>query len=78
MPAPNQIEVNRGDNLLLVGTTKGAFLFAPIRTALIGRKPGRIFRDEASIRLLTTGAMAGKTVGRGEQSVLGIVSQFVG
>ena len=27
MPKPNQIDVNSGDNLLLVGTTKGAFLF---------------------------------------------------
>lgn len=27
MPKPNQIEVNSGDNLLLVGTVKGAFLF---------------------------------------------------
>jgi photosystem II stability/assembly factor-like uncharacterized protein len=27
MPTPNQIDVKSGDNLLLVGTTKGAFLF---------------------------------------------------
>ncbi|PYS75203.1 MAG: glycosyl hydrolase [Acidobacteria bacterium] len=27
MPKPNQIDVNAGDNLLLVGTMKGAFLF---------------------------------------------------
>ena len=27
MPEPNQIDVKRGDNLLLVGTMKGAFLF---------------------------------------------------
>lgn len=27
MPSPNQIEVQAGDNLLLVGTMKGAFLF---------------------------------------------------
>jgi len=27
MPKPNQIDVNSGDNLLLVGTMKGAFLF---------------------------------------------------
>jgi len=27
MPTPTQIEVNAGDNLLLVGTTKGAFIF---------------------------------------------------
>jgi photosystem II stability/assembly factor-like uncharacterized protein len=27
MPTPTQIDVNAGDNLLLVGTTKGAFLF---------------------------------------------------
>ena len=27
MPKPNQIDVNTGDNLLLVGTMKGAFLF---------------------------------------------------
>ena len=27
MPKPNQIEVQSGDNLLLVGTTKGAFVF---------------------------------------------------
>jgi photosystem II stability/assembly factor-like uncharacterized protein len=27
MPNPNQIEVNSGDNLLLVGTTKGGFVF---------------------------------------------------
>jgi len=27
MPAPNQIDVNKEDNLLLVGTVKGAFLF---------------------------------------------------
>src|SRR5260370_16759134 len=27
MPTPNQINVNSGDTLLLVGTTKGAFLF---------------------------------------------------
>ena len=27
MPSPNQIKVQAGDNLLLVGTMKGAFLF---------------------------------------------------
>ena len=27
MPKPNQINVNPGDNLVLVGTMKGAFLF---------------------------------------------------
>lgn len=27
MPNPNQVQVNSGDNLLLVGTTKGAFIF---------------------------------------------------
>ena len=27
MPKPNQIDVKSGDNLLLVGTMKGAFLF---------------------------------------------------
>ena len=27
MPEPNQIDVKAGDNLLLVGTMKGAFLF---------------------------------------------------
>jgi len=27
MPNPNQINVNPGDNLVLVGTMKGAFLF---------------------------------------------------
>lgn len=27
MPAPHQVEVNQGDNLLMVGTMKGAFLF---------------------------------------------------
>jgi photosystem II stability/assembly factor-like uncharacterized protein len=27
MPKPNQVEVNSGDNLVLVGTMKGAFLF---------------------------------------------------
>ena len=27
MPNPNQINVNSGDNLVLVGTMKGAFLF---------------------------------------------------
>lgn len=27
MPAPHQVEVNRGDNLLMIGTVKGAFLF---------------------------------------------------
>src|SRR2546426_461114 len=27
MPNPNQVNVNSGDNLLLVGTMKGAFLF---------------------------------------------------
>src|SRR5437879_4512478 len=27
MPSPNQIDVKSGDNLLLVGTMKGAFMF---------------------------------------------------
>ena len=27
MPTPTQVDVKSGDNLLLVGTTKGAFLF---------------------------------------------------
>ena len=27
MPNPNQINVNSGDNLVLVGTVKGAFVF---------------------------------------------------
>jgi hypothetical protein len=78
MPAPNQIEVNKGDNLLLVGTEKGAFLFVPTRTAPIGRKPGRIFRTKRLFACLRRAQWPAKIVGGGEQSVLGIVSQFVG
>lgn len=43
MPAPNQIEVNNGDNLLMVGTVKGAFLFRSDRNRTKWEEAGPYF-----------------------------------
>jgi len=48
MPTTNQINVSSGDNLLLVGTIKGAFLFRSGGAREKWEKAVRIFPAEAS------------------------------
>ena len=43
MPHPNQIDVNSGDNLLLVGTMKGGFIFRSDASRQIWEEAGPFF-----------------------------------
>ena len=64
MPSPNQIKVQSGDNLLLVGTMKGAFLFRGDTKREHWEERAHTFRGVAFTRWRLMDATAGRNFGQ--------------